>query len=195
MSYSDIGGRPDSVQVMLNRRHLYVGTCSATASPSSTPAIRAACGRWDSSPPGIRPARTPAGGATSCFLPTAPTSSPCSRTTTAQLLREFPGGQHHQSQAVPIGLSIHDISKPSEMREIAFLEMPGLGVNRSGGGRPLRLRVRTFRWLHRSHPLHRRLKEITKPQIVSRWWLPGMNRGSGETPTLDRTASRAATTC
>jgi len=28
------------------------------------------------------------------------------------------------------GLSIHDISKPSEMREIAFLEMPGLGINR-----------------------------------------------------------------
>src|SRR5260370_12279416 len=28
------------------------------------------------------------------------------------------------------GLSIHDISKPGEMREIAFLEMPGLGINR-----------------------------------------------------------------
>src|SRR6185295_5042776 len=25
LSYSDIGGRPDSVQVMLNRGHLYVG--------------------------------------------------------------------------------------------------------------------------------------------------------------------------
>ncbi len=28
------------------------------------------------------------------------------------------------------GLSIHDISRPSEMREIAFLEMPGFGINR-----------------------------------------------------------------
>src|SRR5207302_5175525 len=25
ISYSDIGGRPDSVQIMVNRRHLYVG--------------------------------------------------------------------------------------------------------------------------------------------------------------------------
>src|SRR5579862_5261463 len=25
LSYSNLGGRPDSVQVMLNRRHLYVG--------------------------------------------------------------------------------------------------------------------------------------------------------------------------
>src|SRR4030095_12393702 len=28
------------------------------------------------------------------------------------------------------GLSIHDISKPGEMREIAFLEIPGFGINR-----------------------------------------------------------------
>ena len=35
------------------------------------------------------------------------------------------------------GLSIHDISRPAEMREIAFLEMPGLGINRLywAGGR------------------------------------------------------------
>src|SRR5262245_15148752 len=25
ISYSDIGGRPDSVQIMVNRRHIYVG--------------------------------------------------------------------------------------------------------------------------------------------------------------------------
>ena len=31
------------------------------------------------------------------------------------------------------GLSIHDISKPNEMREIAFLEMPGFGINRLAG--------------------------------------------------------------
>jgi hypothetical protein len=26
------------------------------------------------------------------------------------------------------------------------------------------------------------LQDITKPQIVSKWWLPGMNRAAGETP-------------
>src|SRR5438552_583486 len=35
------------------------------------------------------------------------------------------------------------------------------------------------------------LKNITKPEIVSRWWLPGMNRAAGETPTLS-TGRRAA---
>ena len=55
------------------------------------------------------------------------------------------------------GLSIHDISKPGEMREIAFLEMPGFGINRLWwtGGR-YAYRLRAFRRLHRSHPLHRR---------------------------------------
>jgi hypothetical protein len=27
------------------------------------------------------------------------------------------------------------------------------------------------------------LQEITKPEIVSRWWLPGMHRAGGEKPT------------
>ena len=31
ISYSDIGGRPDSVQVMFNRQHSMSATCSATA--------------------------------------------------------------------------------------------------------------------------------------------------------------------
>ena len=30
----------------------------------------------------------------------------------------------------------------------------------------------------------RNLKNITKPEIVSKWWLPGMHRAGGEPPTL-----------
>jgi hypothetical protein len=30
------------------------------------------------------------------------------------------------------------------------------------------------------------LKDITKPEIVSRWWLPGMNRAAGETSVLPK---------
>jgi len=42
------------------------------------------------------------------------------------------------------GLSIHDISRPGEMREIAFLEIPGLGINRlwwAGGVTPRLRRI------------------------------------------------------
>ena len=41
VSYSDQGGRPDAVQVMVNRKSTS-GTCSATASQFSTPRIRVA---------------------------------------------------------------------------------------------------------------------------------------------------------
>jgi len=81
------------------------------------------------------------------------------------------------------GLSIHDISKPGEMREIAFLEMPGLGVNRIGwqGGRYAYVSAHFDGFT--DHILCVvDLKEITKPEIVAKWWLPGMNRAAGETP-------------
>jgi len=55
--------------------------------------------------------------------------------------------------------------------------MPGFGINRLWwpGGRYAYVRristvsPTTFCW-------HVDLKEITKPEIVSRWWLPGMHR-------------------
>jgi hypothetical protein len=85
------------------------------------------------------------------------------------------------------GLSIHDISKPGELREIAFLEMPGLGINRlwwPGG-----------RWAYVSAHFDGftdhilcivDLQTITKPEIVSKWWLPGMNRAAGEVSTAPK---------
>ena len=36
------------------------------------------------------------------------------------------------------------------------------------------------------------LQNITKPEIVSRWWLPGMNRAGGETSTLRQGQARRA---
>jgi hypothetical protein len=83
------------------------------------------------------------------------------------------------------GLSIHDISKPAEMREIAFLEIPGFGVNRLWwpGGRYAYVSAHFDGFT--DHILCVvDLNNITRPQIVSRWWLPGMNRTAGEKPAL-----------
>src|SRR5258708_4823252 len=81
------------------------------------------------------------------------------------------------------GLSIHDISKPGEMKEIAFLEMPGLGVNRLSwmGGRYAYVSAHFDGFTDHCLCIVD-LNEITKPVIVSRWWLPGMNRAAGEEP-------------
>src|SRR5258708_8261119 len=82
------------------------------------------------------------------------------------------------------GLSIHDISRPAEMREIAFLEMPGLGINRLWwpGGRYAYVAAHFDGFT--DHILCVvDLKTITKPEIVAKWWLPGMNRAAGEPAT------------
>jgi hypothetical protein len=82
------------------------------------------------------------------------------------------------------GLSIHDISRPAEMREIAFLEIPGFGINRLWwpGGRYAYVAAHFDGFTDHILCIVD-LANIGKPEIVSRWWLPGMNRAGGETST------------
>src|SRR5207244_981678 len=82
------------------------------------------------------------------------------------------------------GLSIHDISRPPEMKEIAFLEMQGFGINRLWwpGGRYAYVAAHFDGFTDHILCIVD-LKDITKPEIVSRWWLPGMNRQAGEAST------------
>ena len=67
------------------------------------------------------------------------------------------------------------------MKEIAFLEMPGLGINRLWwpGGRYAYVAAHFDGFTDHILCIVD-LKNITKPEIVSRWWLPGMNRAAGE---------------
>jgi hypothetical protein len=83
------------------------------------------------------------------------------------------------------GLSIHDVSRPAEMREIAFLEMPGFGVQRLWwvGGRYAYVSAH-FEGFTDHILCIVDLNDITKPEVVSRWWLPGMNRAGGEKSTV-----------
>ena len=73
------------------------------------------------------------------------------------------------------------------MKEIAFLEMPGFGINRLWwpGGRYAYVSAHFDGFTDHILCIVD-LKDITKPEIVSRWWLPGMNRAGGETSTLPK---------
>jgi len=188
ISYSDIGGRPDSVQVMLNRRHLYVGHMFS----NGVTVLDA------SDPRRVRPVSFFTGGdqTRTHHLQVAEDLLLLANGANVVAMQSYDNlrGYFENSLADSItnrkkfrsGLSIHDISKPSEMREIAFLEMPGLGINRLWwpGGRYAYVSAHFDGFT--DHVLCIvDLKEITRPQIVSRWWLPGMNRASGETPTLE----------
>jgi hypothetical protein len=85
------------------------------------------------------------------------------------------------------GLSIHDISRPTEMKEIAFLEMPGFGINRLWwtGGRYAFVSAHFDGYTDHILCIVD-LQNITKPEIASRWWLPGMHRAGGETSALPK---------
>ena len=132
VSYSDIGGRPDSVQIMLNRRHLYVGHMFS----NGLTVLDA------SDPRRLRPVGFFTGGdfTRTHHLQVADDMMLLANGANIVAMQSYDNlrGYFENSLADSItnrkkfrsGLSIHDLSKPPEMKEIAFLEMPGLGINR-----------------------------------------------------------------
>ena len=184
--YSDIGGKPDSVQVMVNKKHLYVGhmfsdgvTILDAADPRNVKPVG-----WFSAGQFTR----------THHLQVSDDLLLLANGANIVAMQSYDGqrGYFENTLADSItnrkkfrsGLSIHDISKPNEMREIAFLEMPGFGINRLWwpGGRYAYVSAHFDGFTDHILCIVD-LKEITKPQIVSKWWLPGMNRAAGETPT------------
>lgn len=187
LSFSDLGGRPDSVQVMLNRRHLYVGHMF-----SNGVTILDA-----TDPRRPRPAGFFTGGdfTRTHHLQVADDLLLLANGANVVAMQSYDNLRSYFENTLAdsitnrkkfrAGLSIHDISKPSEMREIAFLEMPGLGINRLWwpGGRYAYVSAHFDGFTDHILCIVD-LQTITKPEIVSRWWLPGMNRAAGETSTV-----------
>ena len=81
------------------------------------------------------------------------------------------------------GLRVYDIAKPAEPREIGFMPVDGLGLHRLWyvGGR---YAYASCHWQgFTDHVLAViDLAEPTRPEVIGRWWLPGMHTAGGETP-------------
>ena len=187
ISYSDLGGRPDSVQIMVNRRHLFVGHMFS----NGLTVVDA------SDPRRLRPVSFFTGGdfTRTHHLQAAEDLLLVANGANIVAMQSYDTMRGYFENALAdsitnrkkfrSGLSIHDISKPAAMREIAFLEMPGLGINRLwwAGGRYAYVAAHFDGFTDHILCIVD-LKEITKPEIVSRWWMPGMNRSAGETSTV-----------
>ena len=81
------------------------------------------------------------------------------------------------------GLRVFDLAKPEAPREIAFLPLGGLGPHRIWyvGERYAYVSVHLPEFS--DHILVMvDMKEPTKPEVVGKFWLPGMNKAAGETP-------------
>ena len=189
LSYSDQGGRPDGVQVMVNRNHVYVGHMF-----SDGVTILDAADPRELKPVGFFTAgahtRTHhlqvaddlmllANGANIVAMQSYDNLRGYFENTLADSITE--------RKKFRSGLSIHDISRPAQMREIAFLEMPGFGINRLWwpGGRYAYVSAHFDGFTDHILCIVD-LRDFTKPEIVSRWWLPGMHRAGGEISTLPK---------
>jgi hypothetical protein len=96
------------------------------------------------------------------------------------------GAYGHEGDGRPrdwsAGMAVYDISKPAEPRQIGFMPVEGSGLHRIWyvGGR----------WAYASAMIDGfsdyilvviDMREPTKPEIVGKYWLPGMNVAAGET--------------
>jgi hypothetical protein len=90
---------------------------------------------------------------------------------------------HKRERAWTAGMTVYDISAPASPRKIGQLDVDGIGFHRLWyvGGR----------YAYASALLDGftdyifvtiDLQDPTKPEIVGRWWLPGMNKAAGEEP-------------
>ncbi len=185
ISYSDQGGRPDGVQVMANRRHIYVGhmfSDGVTILDAADPRRLKPVGFFTA---GVN-TRTHHLQVADDLLLLANGANIVAMQSYDNLRGYFENAlvdSITNRKKFRSGLSIHDISKPAEMREIAFLEMPGFGINRLWwpGGRYAYVSAHFDGFTDHILCIVD-LGDLTKPEIVSRWWLPGMHRAGGETP-------------
>jgi hypothetical protein len=190
VSWSDQGGRPDGVQIMLNRQHLYIGH-QFTDGFSVLDA---------SDPRNIKPAK---------YVLTGPNTSTHHLQVANDLLLVAEGANVMAMQSyddarsyfentladsitkkVPFraGLSIFDIkTNPANPREIAFLQMPGFGINRLWwtGGRYAYVAAHFDGFTDHILGIVD-LQNITRPELIAKAWLPGMNRAAKEPNTTPR---------
>src|SRR4051812_19660809 len=139
ISYSDQGGRPDGVQVMVNRKHVYVGhmfSDGVTILDANDPRKLKPVGFF-----------TAGAGTRTHQMQSSDDILLLGNGTNIVAMQSYDGlrGYFENNLADSLtnrrkfrsGMSIHDISNPGEMKEIAFLEIPGIGINRIGwqGGR------------------------------------------------------------
>ncbi len=84
------------------------------------------------------------------------------------------------------GMRVFDISAPGQPREIGFMPIDGLGLHRMWyvGGRYAYVSAMLEGYTDGIFMVVD-LADPTRPEPVGRWWIPGMWRDGGETPTWE----------
>jgi hypothetical protein len=185
VSHSDQGGRGDGVQIMVHRGYAYIGHGFSNG-------ITVLDVRDPKHPKPIN------------FLPCPPNTRAlhlqvhdnlllavnCPSMWTLQVSERayFDGSPadalKEQKAQYASGIRVYDISRPEAPREISFMPTDGVGPHRIWyvGGRYAYASIHFADFSDHILAIID-MSDPTKPHVVSRWWLPGMWTGGGETPT------------
>ena len=188
VAHSDMGGRRDGVQIMVHRGYAYVGHGFSNGisvidvhDPRQPKTVNfIAC------PPGTR----------ALHLQTHDDLLLCVNAPSVWTMEEFQQDEKVYFGASPAeslkrqmgkftpGVRIFDISRPEEPREISFMPVHGIGPHRLWyvGGRYAYASIHFADFSDHVFSVID-LNDITRPEVVGRWWIPGMWTGGGETPT------------
>ena len=170
IAHSDQGGRPDVVQVMVQRGYAYVGhTFSGGFS--------------------IVDVRDPKNPSAAGFVAAPPNTRSLHLQTHDDLLLAInvldplSSNWGQQARNFAAGLRVFDISRPGQPREIGFMPVEGQGLHRIWyvGGKYAYVSA-TLDGFTDTIFMIVDMSDPQRPAELSRWWLPGMWRSGGELP-------------
>ena len=188
LSYSDQGGRPDGVQVMVNRRHVYVGhmfSDGVTILDAADPRRLKPVGFFTAGT-NTRTHHLQVSDDLLLLANGANIVAMQSYDNHARLLRERARRQHHEQEEVPLGPEHpRHLEAGGDARDRVSRDARASASTACGGPAAATRtspRISTATRITSSCIVD--LQNITKPEIVSKWWLPGMHRAGGEPSTL-----------
>src|SRR5580704_17551262 len=194
VSHSDLAGRGDGVQIMVHRGHAHIG--HGFSNGITTVDVRDARNPkvvdFIACPPGTR----------AFHLQTHDDLLLAVNAPSVWTMQEFqndkayfagsPADRLKDQSRFTAGIRVYDISRPGKPNEIGFMPVDGLGPHRLWytGGRYAYASIHFADFTDHIFAVID-LSDPTKPEVAGRFWLPGMWRAGGETPTW-RTGKRYA---
>ncbi|MEJ0097671.1 MAG: hypothetical protein WDM84_06820 [Bauldia sp.] len=187
IGHSDVGGRPDGVQIMVQNGHAYIGHMFSRGfsvvdvrNPREPKPVN-----YVAAPPNTWSLHLQTHG----DLLLVVNAKDLYRDTVLQNEQSYYiGSMRDKIDAADTGYSagmrVYDISTPDQPREIGFMPVGGVGCHRiwyTGG-----------RWAYVSAMLDGfsdfifltvDMADPTRPVVAGKFWLPGMNTAAGEKPT------------
>jgi hypothetical protein len=186
LGHTDQGGRPDGVQVMVSKGHAYVGhmfsdgiTVIDVADPRAPKPVQfVAC------PPNTRASHIQVHDGIMLAINAANVwALQQYEKETDYFGKSLADSFSKRERSFAAGMRVFDLANPAAPREIGFMRVEGIGLHRIwwAGGRY------AYASCHEDGFIDHILavidmKDPTKPELVGRWWLPGMHRAGGETP-------------